>query len=58
MYKIVLEFIVIFKKWCKNDIRRNDFIVVNFDMYIKEERFLRFKLYVVSNIEKMMWKMI
>lgn len=40
------------------DIIRNDFIVVNFDMYIKEERFLRFKLYVVSNIEKMMWKMI
>lgn len=40
------------------DIIRNDFIVVNFDMYIKEERILRFKLYVVSNIEKMMWKMI
>lgn len=39
-----------------HDTTRNDFIAVNPDTHIKEERLPRLKLHVASNTEKMMRK--
>lgn len=39
-----------------HDTTRNDFIAVNPDTHIKEERLARLKLHVASNTEKMMRK--